>query len=235
MAEENKQQTPPYTTYKSFTNLIIDFREEGTPDHVTRSVVKGSNSGKAMMSATLKYLKLVDSESVPTESFKQLIDSVDNYKELLSSLLHSSYPFLFDGSIDLSNTTTEKVADKFKLAGARGSTISKCMVFFLAAAKDAEINISSRVKAQAPARSNNGSKKQKNKSSQDNDTSDANSGDKPGSGADIHEGMEQITVPLRDMNDGVIYFPPNLETAEARKAVKMAIFILNNFYELEEE
>ena len=53
MSTETSKATPAYTTYTAFTNLINDLRENDVPSHITRSVVKGSNSGKAMSTAQL--------------------------------------------------------------------------------------------------------------------------------------------------------------------------------------
>jgi hypothetical protein len=147
MNKEAKKATPAYTTYTAFTNLIKDLRENDIPSHVSRSVVKGSNSGKAMMMASLKYLGLINKDETPTNTLVQLVENEENYSKLLKQLLLDKYSFLFDDSIDIKTTTTERVAEKFQLAGASGSTVSKCMAFFLTAAKAAGIEVSPRVKA----------------------------------------------------------------------------------------
>mgnify|MGYP000462874493 CR=1 FL=1 len=60
------------------------------------------------------------------------------------------------------NEYVEKVVEKFRAAGASGSTVTKCMAFLLAACEDASIEVSKYVKAPAPARStSNGKKKSK--------------------------------------------------------------------------
>ncbi|CAA0112319.1 Uncharacterised protein [Halioglobus japonicus] len=227
MNDSTKKVTPAYTTYKSFVNLINDLRENGIQPHITRSVVKGSNSGKAMMTASLKALGLIDEDTVPTEKLSLLVNSTEDYSTALNLVLQEAYPFLFDGSVDLSNTTTEKVAEKFKEAGATGSTITKSMHFFLSAAKEAEVEVHSRVKAPAIDRSKQ--TRRKSKLGEPKDESEAGQGGGENE-SEIPEGMERITVPLRNMEDGVIYFPAELEQEEAKKAVKMAVFILNNFY-----
>lgn len=237
MAEPTKTATPPYTTYKAFSNLINDLRENGVPSHITRSVFKGSNSDKATMNASLRTLGLILEDTTPTQEFKQLIEQQDNYIENLRKILHKAYPFLFDGSVDLANTTTEKVAEKFREAGAGGSTISKGMSLFLALAKDAGIQVSNRVKAPAPVRSANGGKKKAKKPEAptvDQDDDDDDDGDGPGLDS-TPEGMERITVSLRGMPDGVIYFPEGLNGETAVKAVRLAIFALKNYYDLDDE
>ncbi|MGM0563645.1 MAG: DUF5343 domain-containing protein [Pseudomonadota bacterium] len=237
MAEESKLTIPAYASYKSFYNLIGEFRDEGVPDHITRSVVKGSNSAKATMLSSLRALGLMNDADEPTELLHLLVRSEgdDGYGEALSLTLSEAYPYLFDGSIDLSNTTTEKVAEKFKEAGVqKASTLSKCVSFFLGAAKDAGVEVSGRVKAPPVPRSQ-GARKKSKPTARDNmvggsDPDEGRDQDRIPSGL---EKMERITVPLRGMEDGVIYFPKGLAEDEAKKAVKMANFILENFYGLE--
>jgi len=150
--------TPPYTTYKAFKTMIEGFRENGLPSHLTKSVMPGSPSGKPTMSASIKYLGLITSDEVPTEKLTQLIESEDKYPDVLKTIVLESYPFLKNKSIDLDSTTTDKLVEKFDELGAGGSTISKCMAFFLAACKDSGISVSKYVKAPAPP-SNKSSKK----------------------------------------------------------------------------
>lgn len=225
--KDPKKATPPYTTYKSFTNLINDLRENGMPDHITRSVLNGSNSAKAMMSASLRYLKLIDEENSPSKEFRQLVDNEDDYSINLEILLNAHYHFLFDGSINLNNTTTEVVQKKFQEQGASGSTVSKCMAFFLAAANDTEIIVSDRVKAPAPKRNPKPKKKDTPKDYIDN----------PGDGSehDIPEGMERITIPFREFEDGIVYLPADLEDKDAKRAIKMVKFILEEYYNIEDD
>lgn len=227
MSKQAKKSAPPYTTYTAFTNLIKDLHENTMPEHITRSVVKGSNSGKAMMMASLKYLGLIDEDSRPTTYLVQLVDNVDDYSVILKELLEKKYSFLFDNSINIKTTTTEKVAEKFQDAGAKGSTVSKCISFFLAAAKAAELEVSPRVKPPPITKSTTKRKAQKGSG----ETTDTRL---PADETPVHEGMERITVSLRDMEDGIIYFPKDLGEDDARRAVKMATFILNQFYGIED-
>lgn len=229
MNDEVKRTTPPYTTFKSFTNLIEGLKETGVPTHISRSIVKGSNSGKAMMTASLKSLGLITEDLRATDKLRKLVGSEgEEYKEILSSLLQSAYPFLFDGSIDLQSTTTDIVAKKFQEAGASGSTISKCMAFFIAAAKESGMEVSPHLKVVPPPRNATKRVKAKKPNEGVNDKTESPAVQPPA-------GMEKITVPLRGMPDGVIHFPASLEPSEARRAVKAAVFILNNFYELDDE
>lgn len=230
MPDETKIPTPAYATYKSFSNLINDLREESIPPHIVYSVVKGSNSGKATMLASLKALKLIDDEKRPSEPFKSLIRDKENYKTNLREILEHAYPYLFDGSIDLSNTTTEMVVDKFKEAGASGSTIAKGMAFFLSAAKEAGIAVSARVKPPQAPRSPT-SKRRSSKSNneqQNSNQNDEQQEDPPPSGT------EKISFTLRGMPDVSVYFPEGLEDEEEiKRVIRATIFNLEMYYDVQ--
>lgn len=232
--QKEKKSPPPYVTYKSFTNFINGLRENGMPSHITRSMLPGSNSAKATMGASLRAMGLVVNDDSPTDLMRRLTDPDSNYSEVLSEVLVDTYDFLSDPDFDIKNTTTDKVVEKIKLNGASGSTVNKCMAFLLAACSDANIEVSQYVKAPARTSKSSGKRRAANKS-RNEATNPTSSQPLASNQEDIPEGMERITVPLRGMEDGVIFFPAELEENEARKAVKAAIFILNSYYELEDE
>ena len=232
MDKPEKKTPPPYVTYKSFSNFINGLRENGVPTHITRTILPGSNSGKATMAATLRSLGLVNAAEQPTEVMLKLTDPNNDYSSTLREIIISQYDFLTDPEFDIKNTTTEKVAEKIREAGAGGSTVTKCITFLLAACENAGIEVSSYVKAPAPSRSNGGGKR---RAKAKDPAPQADSPADEALGADlVPENMERITVPLRGMEGGVIYFPAELEPDEAKKAVRMAVFILNEFYGLED-
>lgn len=230
MAETSKKTVPPYATYKSFSNFINGLREHGIPKHVTKSMLPGSNSGKAAMSATLSALRLVDAKDEPTELMRQLADSQNNYGEVLKEILVSSYAFLNDGTLDIADTTTDKVVEKFKELGAGGSTINKCMAFFLSAASDAKITVSRWVKPPA-APSKPAKKKTIKPVGQHPNDEDFDDSDRDRYPAD----KERIVVSAHGMEEWEIFVPQGLSLAQWKHGLKMAKFILDNYRSLEEE
>jgi hypothetical protein len=231
MIDEKTNMTPAYVSYKSFSNLINELREDQMPPVIDSSVVQGSNSAKSTMIGSLKALGLIDKENRPAEKFVQLVRRPEEYEANLKLILETSYPFLFDADIDLSNTTTELVAGKFSDAGASGSTVAKGMSFFLAAAKDAKITVSSRVKAKQPSR-------KPKRPNQKKTSSNENPAQKPVGNVDSAEpprGTERISFTLRGMPDVTVYFPKDLSQDEARKVIQATIFNLKMYYDIEGE
>lgn len=227
MADTNKKPLPPYATYKSFSNFINGLREHGTPKHVTKSMLPGSNSGKASMSATLAALKLVDGKDEPTAMMRQLTDSAKDYSTVLKEILESSYSFLNDGSLDIADTTTDKVVEKFKELGASGSTVTKCMAFFLSAAQDAKIVVSRYVKtpAAAPSKASKAGKKKSLRPVNpiDDDSDDDEDDDK------TPPDKERIVISVHGMDEWEIFVPRGLSSTQWKHGLKMAKFILDNY------
>lgn len=229
MADSTKKAVPPYATYKSFSNFINGLREHGTPKHITKSMLPGSNSGKAAMSATLATLGLVNGKDEPTELMLQLTDSENNYSTTLKKILEGSYGFLSDGSLDIANTTTDKVVEKFKELGAGGSTITKCMAFFLSAAQDAKITVSRYVKT--PAATPKAAKKKAHRQAAP-EVED----DEADEGADRYPAdKERIVVSVHGMDEWEIFVPKGLSAAQWKHGLKMAKFILDNYRPSDED
>ena len=152
MADESKKQVlPPYIPYKTFTNFINGLRETGIPHQIDKSVLR-TMSG-ALQSATiasLKFLGLIDERAIPTKKLSQLIETTgDDYNAALKNVLSESYAFLLKNGLNIEQATGTQVEDKFREKGVSGSTITKCVAFFLAAAKDAQIKVSSHIRPPA--------------------------------------------------------------------------------------
>lgn len=227
MAEPTKKTVMPYATYQSFSNFINGLREHGMPKHITRSMLPGSNSGKASMSAALAVLGLVTAKDEPTAAMKQLADPTKNYSEELSKILLAAYPFLRDGSLNLADTTTDKVVEKFKECGASGSTITKSMSFLLSAAKDAKLEVSRYVKTPPPPSRLGGkvAKKKSHKPALNEGVDDGNHGNDPPPPTN----KERIVVSAHGMEPWEIYVPKGLTSAQWKHGLKMATFILSNY------
>lgn len=240
MADDAKVVVPPYTTFASFNNLLNSLRESRFPSHITRAVVPGSNSAKATMIASLKALGLIEEDGTPTSDLRQLVQSSgseEKYKESLKGLLEKRYSFLMDSSIDISSTTTEKVAELFRERGASGSTVAKGMSFFLTAAKHAGIEVSPYVK---PPKTYGRQRKTKPQIQ----PSPSGGTDSPDP-SEAYSGMSQelshlknkdrITISAYGMDDWEVFVPKDLSDGQWKHGLKIAIFMLENYRQQHEE
>lgn len=163
-AAETKKLVPPYLAYKTF-RTFLDALKVTTPSRIDKSVMpsmSGANQSALLMA--LKYLRLIQDDGTTLPDLTKLAKATDtDRKKYLKELLTHRYPFMFSETIKLQSATPRQIEEEFdKKSGASGDTVKKCIAFFLAAAKDADVEISSFLnkmrytKTSKPTRSRNG-------------------------------------------------------------------------------
>jgi hypothetical protein len=135
---------PPYLTYATWQKLLEALHKH-TPLQLDRSYfdeLKTSVSTALTVRGTLLFLDLVDSSDRPTEKLLKLVQSDEaNKKTILREIMQSAYQPILEG-LDLGYATSGQLQERFRKYGAEGNIGRKCLSFFLALAKDAEINLS---------------------------------------------------------------------------------------------
>jgi len=155
MAKPEKSNLPAYISYSAFISFINGLRETHIPMQIDRSVMpKASGSQISAMIVSLKFLHLIDENNKPLPLMKQLVEAADEARgPVIEKAIDGAYGFLLsDGEFDLEKATGQLVAEKFRAQGISGSTMSKAIAFFLAAAKDAGIKVSPHIKPPAIVR-----------------------------------------------------------------------------------
>jgi len=144
--KEEKKSAPPYLSYKTFVNFL-DKLTVAMPSRIDSSVMNTYSGGvQVQLLATLRYLILINSGGIPTEEFTKLVASDgDERKKILKEIIVVSYPFLFKDGISLNKITLKHLQELFENEGASGGTVRKCVAFFIAASKNAGIELSPHV------------------------------------------------------------------------------------------
>ena len=236
----DKSLKPPYTSYRSFQNLIGELREyvrahQVVPSVIDRSLLsKRSGSEQSALIAALKWFELVMDDGTPTPLLHDYVETDESKSTpMLKAMVEKSYSLITDGKFDLRRATTNQMAEQFRQYDISGSTLYKCISFFLAAAKDAGIPVSPLVKA--PVASSNGGAKRKPKPvaapAPINPivTPDPHSAHKAPRAP--REDMVAIPIPIYGGSDGVIYLPGNMTEKQWSSVIKMTEFILQNYRE----
>jgi hypothetical protein len=140
---EKKEHAPPYVAYRTFKNFTDSLRV-AMPSRIDRSVMHTmSGAAQSHVMAALKSMDLVSRQGIPTERFKNLVQMEgDQQKSILKESIRVGFPFLFDGSIDLSTATGKQLLEKFEHTPLSGNTLRRSVAFFLAAGKDAGMGLS---------------------------------------------------------------------------------------------
>jgi hypothetical protein len=142
--KDPRKRTPPYVAYKTFIGFVDSLRK-AIPGRIDRSVMHTMSGGtQSHVSHALRTMDLINESGVPTEAFKNLINSLgEDRKKALAASLKTGYPFLFPPSkIDLATASGKQLLEEFENVGLRGDSIRRSIAFFLAAGKDAGITLS---------------------------------------------------------------------------------------------
>lgn len=147
----DKPMTPAYGSFKTFTTFFDARREDPhDTDVVDRSLMTSfSGSSQNELIAGLKFLKMIDDKSAPLPVYEKYVRATkDERKTLLAQLLRDAYPFVFNAPpFNIERATTHTTAEVFRGQGINGSTLSRAIAFFLAAAKEAGIKVGTTIKA----------------------------------------------------------------------------------------
>lgn len=146
MKAESEVRTPPYASYTSFRNYLDHLRQaQPLPSRIDKSVMAHLNYGtrQALMNA-LRQLGLLTKEDAPTQRLERLVVADDNERRtIMQEIVREVYPFMFNGSIDLSRATSAEFQEKLRSAtGTQGSTAEKASAFFLSVAEEAGVTLS---------------------------------------------------------------------------------------------
>jgi hypothetical protein len=142
--------------------FIKGLSAKGIPSRIDKSLLDNmSGSNQSALLAALKWFKLIDDVGGHGAQLEALVKAGDDAGPVLRELLPQAYKFMSDGSIDLSRATGAQLEEKFRAYGVSGETIVKAMSFFIAACREAGVQISTHVKLPKLQRSNGSSKAKK--------------------------------------------------------------------------
>ncbi|MGI4900732.1 MAG: hypothetical protein ACRYG5_03570 [Janthinobacterium lividum] len=184
---DKKGPTPAYGSYRSLVTFFNSRRDDGhITDVVDRSLMRNfSGSTANELLATLRFFKMINEKGVPAQRYKAVVTADDGArKELMQQILRDSYPFIFAApGFDVERATADQVATQFRAQGISGSTLSRAVAFFLAAAEDAGVKVSPHIKPPPMPRSGNPKPKKETPA-------------RPNVGEDLGAGERKESVPI---------------------------------------
>src|SRR3972149_5252224 len=152
MADEKTETrpTPPYLPYRTLKGYIEGLKASGLPGKIDRTILRNrSGTGQTLLLKALEYLGMITGDGTPTQVLQHIVTCTDNAERelFLRDVLMARYPFLFNEGFSLQNATPSLIQPAFeKATGISGDTTRKVVAFFLAAAQDAQLPISSYLK-----------------------------------------------------------------------------------------
>lgn len=162
MSDKIRKRLPPYVSYRTFRNFLEGL-QPGVPARIDRSYwgerLSGS-TGTQLVSA-LRFLGLVDVNSVPTSRLRDLVAAKGDQKnEQMKEMTTEAYSFLLGGSFNPQTATYAQLQEVFHyIFQLSGDVSRKCIKFFVALANDAGIQLSPFITRRLrPARTGSGTR-----------------------------------------------------------------------------
>ena len=197
MAEqERKGPAPAYVSYKAFSRFINGLRDGHLTSRIDRSMLTSMSGGaQSSLLGAMEFLGLIDAAGAPQPALEELVElSGSAYAAKLKEILTTSYAFLID-VVDLKRATAAQVQEAFRNQNVQGSTAVKAVQFFLAAAKDAGIEVSRHVKP-PPVVKSSASKRSQRAVERDDDEEDEEPPPSNGFTTDLHPALAGILTKL---------------------------------------
>ena len=223
MSEEvNKENGKilPYVSFITFNTAITSIVEHGVPPTIDRSILQAfSGANQGLILRAFQYLGLTDQHDRPTERFvRYQAGSPEERKNVLQELLEENYP---DQIAVIEHGTYQQLKDTFNSSNVQPSVKSKCISFFMSAAKASGITISPYIeqgmKARKP-RKNSAPKKRKA-------TPDPVGPQKSPKGPtdDVRpKGMVQVPIPLGPTKTWFITLDEKPDPGEVKRFLQIA-------------
>ena len=134
ITESTAKFAPAYVSFPAFL-LFLDRLAEGLPDAIDRSIMTTmSGAAQGQLLTSLKFLGLIEDDCSVTGGLKSLVDSKLEgdaaFRAAMKDLSASAYASVL-GEVDILLMTPRQLADRFREAGADGSTLVKAIRFYL--------------------------------------------------------------------------------------------------------
>ena len=145
---DRKNPIPPYVAYRTCRNFLVQLEKQGLPGRIDRSVLAHkSGTVQSQLLLALRFLGLIHKSGKPTEDLKRLLTGSQRERMAhFKSLLERSYPFVFGSGFDVETATSDQTEELFRRTGASGETLRRCISFFVSAARESGIPVSSYIK-----------------------------------------------------------------------------------------
>ena len=146
VSTKGRPRIPPYAPYSTFRNFL-DKISRSVPAQIDHSVMpRTSRAIRFQLAAGLRYMGLVGNNGSRTETLLRLSKAQGpDRKRILGDVIRAAYPYLF-ADFDLGSCTTTQLGQEFARRGASGDTVRKCVAFFVAACKEAGIEVSPHIR-----------------------------------------------------------------------------------------
>ena len=133
----------PYVPWRTFKNFV-DGLGKNMPSRIDTSLMgtmAGSTQGQ--LKAALRFMDFVTENGTPTQKLRDYVKAEgEDRVDALGAALQGAYASILK-DVDLESGTYKQLSEALATTGAQGDTLRKAVAFYLLAAKDAKLELSS--------------------------------------------------------------------------------------------
>lgn len=195
MVKKTASRKPPYGSFKTSRSFVEKLKTTVVPDHIDRGMMTWmSGDSQTETLSGFRFLGLLGEQDSAQETLNTLVDAfgTDAWPTTLANIVTNAYaPIL--GDLNISTASAKMLSDRFRAAGVDGFMLARCIRFYLAALKEAEIPFSPHLKPPTAKKSNSLNKTARKRTGSQNTANKPNSkDDKP---EVVPKGYEEMPLP----------------------------------------
>ncbi len=139
---------PPYLSWSTFDGIVEQFRTQGLPAQIDRSVLRSRSGGdQSQFLRAGENFGLIDGNGAPTERLRQYVTDPAGRPAIMRDILQESYAEVVALPTD---ATPQMLTERFRAFGIEGDTVRKAIAFYLNAARFSKLELSPHFKATRP-------------------------------------------------------------------------------------
>jgi hypothetical protein len=205
-----RKPLPPYISLKTLLSFMDKMKETTVPERIDGSVLKNyAGSTAAQLTTTLRFLGFIEDNGTSTELLGQMVNAykTDFWASEFGEVMRKAYaPIVKD--LKLETATPSMLNERFRVYGAEGEVLEKCVRFFEAGMIEGGVKLSPHILNKPRAKPDRKPKPKRTKPNANDD--DDNLGDLRPSTV----GTKRFSFPIPDKPDAMLMLPTDLTTED---------------------
>lgn len=195
MTKKAATRKPPYGSFKTTRTFVEKLHKTVVPDHIDRSMMTAmSGDSRTETLSGFRFLGLLGDQDSTQDSLNELVKAfgTDKWPVTLGNIVTAAYASII-GDLNISTASAKMLSERFRTAGVDGFMQARCIRFYLAALKEADISYSPHLKAPATKKSNSPNKRPRKRKAGQSPANESDSNeDDP---VVVPEGYEEMPLP----------------------------------------
>ena len=207
--------SPPYVAFGTLRNFLDTLKKDGIPNKINKSVMTNlSGASQSHLTSAFKALRLVEADGEPTSALRDLLDAhgSEEWAGTFKKVLDGAYAEIV-GDLDISAASPQELEDRFRDPGGMEASMNdKAVRFYLAALKEAKVELSPYLKK----RRQKTTSRRTTRNSRGNGSGDTGTTTTETSKSDVPKGSIDYPVYFKNSRKATIIVPIDLTEQECK-------------------